>query len=65
MRRKQELTFFKVEVESSMYTMGFRWIESTESRPNIDEYDEINCMVLNYTLNISIINLYKGRHKNG
>ena len=45
-----------MEVESSMYTMGLRWIESMESEIN-DGFYEINCMVLDHILNTSIISL--------
>ena len=45
-----------MEVESSMYMMGLRWIESMESEIN-DGFFELNCMVLDHILNISIISL--------
>ena len=45
-----------MEVESSLYTMGLRWIESMESEIN-DGFYELNCMVLDHILNISIISL--------
>ena len=47
----------KVRAESLMYKMGVRWVESRKSETNVDEY-ALNCMVLDFILNISIIRLW-------